>query len=253
MQWHCALVLQDEVTSLIVIANSDIDNRSLQLNPSWDTLLDFESPLSDREMVDNDINWVSDPWGRKGEPRDITGPKLRPYCANIAKEQYFRQFAALESQASVLFTKFNTHRQEIVTLESKYDSDITTSQNKAYTALQDVVNKLLVIKEGNTRLSREDSPLVAALNHSAQSLSVFCDQARDHMRATGVSAGYFMSEGNGADVLVRALRQHHRALHSERTAVASQCKRNRIEYLELKGREWSLRDRVNSARSNQDV
>ncbi|KAL9027885.1 MAG: hypothetical protein Q9180_007259 [Flavoplaca navasiana] len=61
-----------------------------------------------------------------------------------------------------------------------------------------------------------------------------------------------MSEGDGADVLIRALRQHHRALHLERTAVIFQCKRNRKEYLELKGREWSHRDHVNSARSNQE-
>lgn len=167
--------------------------------------------------------------------------------------QYFDQFSVLESKASLLISKLHSHRKEIKTSETKYQEQIAASQKNAYFALQEIVDSLLKIENGNTRLSRENSLLVTALTESVQSFSLFCDRVREHMRATGTEAGHSMSEGDGADVLIRSLRAHHRALDSERKAVTMLSNSYRDECYNLKVREVTLQSRVNDARSSQEV
>ncbi|KAL8924493.1 MAG: hypothetical protein Q9172_002658 [Xanthocarpia lactea] len=182
-------------------------------------------------MVDNDIDWSVDPYGRRA--------------------QYFNQFRVLESEATLLISKLHSHRKEIETSETEYQEQIAASQKNAYFALQGIVDSLLKIKNGETRLSRENALLVTALTESTQSFSLFCDQVREHMRVTGSKAGHSMSEGDGADVLIRSLRAHYRALDSERKAVTKLSNSYRDECYNLKAREATLQSHVNDARSNQ--
>ncbi|KAL8907063.1 MAG: hypothetical protein Q9171_006010 [Xanthocarpia ochracea] len=170
----------------------------------------------------------------------------------MIKGQYFDQFRVLESEASLLISKLHSHRKEIKVSETEYQEQIAASQKNAYLALQEIVDSLLKIKNGNTRLSRESSLLVTALTESVQPFSLFCDQVREHMRATGTKAGHSMSEGDGADVLIRSLRAHYRALDSERKAVTKLSNSYRDECYSLKVREASLQSRVNDARSSQE-
>ena len=169
------------------------------------------------------------------------------------KGQYFDRFSVLESEASLLISKLHSDRKEIKDSETEYQEQIAASQKNAYLALRNIVDSLLKITHGNTRLSRENSLLVTALTESVQSFSLFCDQVREHMRETGTEAGQSMSEGDEADVLIRRLRAHHRALDSERKAVTMLSNRYRDECYNLKMREASLQSRVNDARSSKDV
>lgn len=167
--------------------------------------------------------------------------------------QYFLQFSKLESKAQSLISRLESQRNAIQKLEIESREQIATAQKNAYSALEGVVDLLLTVNDGNTRLYRGNTLIVAALAESVQRFSELSDVARDNMRELGTRAGSCMSMGDEADRFIRTLREHYRALETDSKAIKPIMDGRQDEYNDLRERESRLRSDVDNARSSQDV
>lgn len=141
----------------------------------------------------------------------------------------------------------------IATLQEENRNQIKDTAEKAYDAMEKVVNLLVTVENGDERLSRQNISIVTALRASVEIFELLCSISRTNKDELGIKGGDCKELGDGASRFARSLGQRATGLNKEATAVYSSRNEYYSKWQMYSSEEDNLQSRVRSRRSSVDV
>ena len=167
--------------------------------------------------------------------------------------QIEREFRAAETKAKGVETSLQDKIQAIATLQEENRNRVKNTAEKAYGAMEKVVNLLLSVEDGDERLSRRNTPIVTALRASVEDFELLCTISRKNKEELGIKGGDCKELGDGASRLARSLGQRATGLNRDATAVYTSRNEYYDKWQMYSGEEDNLQSRVRSRRSSVEV
>lgn len=159
----------------------------------------------------------------------------------------------MEMRCQGLASDLDHERSSIQVLEVQGKSEIDQASQAAYYALEAVVRLLVTLERGDTRLSREDVHILAAVDESVAKFEYLSTIARKLASDLSIHAGECMARGDEASEMMKEILKYVRPLSNETNAVLEARNHHLREAEGYCDREEQLKKRFVEAVNEQAV
>lgn len=201
------------------------------------------------------INWNNDPFGRVGMLLPLLSISNYPRLSISEHHlgQYQRVFAILKARTEELVSQHDSSYKSLQAVTELSEKLVSDTARLSYASLEQVVQALLRLEHGQTRLSREDASILDTLQATVDNFKTICATSEHATADIALESERCMRLGDNASQFLDEMAAYMSSMNVESQGIFAVKNTNQRAWDEAANSHGDYQRHLNNAREDRDV